>query len=135
MATVLPDSGPDVALSSPEKRFRTIESARVQRTLFVVLLSVAGMLAYCDRVNISVAIIEMAQEHDWSMNERGQVCVFFLVPLLLCRCGVPVSKPFGLSASLFGRNPPQVLGSFFYGYLFSQIPGAVCASWWVLPLG
>ena len=48
-------------------------ASRGRRQLFVGLLAFAATLAYCDRVNISVAIIDMAAQHGWTMNERGQV--------------------------------------------------------------
>lgn len=57
----------------PMKRRSSVMAAQARRREFVALLSLAGLLAYCDRVNISVAIIDMSADHNWSLNERGQV--------------------------------------------------------------
>ena len=99
------------------KRGSPTEEHRFQRRLFVALLSLAGLIAYCDRVNISVAIIDMARDHNWSMNEKGQV------GNRPPRVPVASSHPHALPLAR-----AQVLGSFFYGYLLSQIPGALLAS-------
>ena len=60
------------------------------RRPLVALCAAAGFLAYIDRVNISVAIVEMGQDLHWDLQQRG-----------------------------------LVLASFFYGYILSQVCGAV----------
>mmetsp|Transcript_11267 Transcript_11267/g.20828 ORF Transcript_11267/g.20828 Transcript_11267/m.20828 type:complete len:462 (+) Transcript_11267:83-1468(+) len=63
-----------------------------RRGALVFLCSLCTALSYCDRVNMSVGIIDMAKELNWDMTEKS-----------------------------------AVLSAFFYGYIWSQIPGAYIA--------
>eukprot|EP00924_Labyrinthula_sp_SR-Ha-C_P013617 maker-scaffold_5-snap-gene-8.15-mRNA-1 protein AED:0.00 eAED:0.00 QI:38/1/1/1/0.5/0.66/3/837/468 len=64
-----------------------------QRYTFVSLAGLCVGISYCDRVNISVAIVAMAEELNWSLSTQG-----------------------------------TILGAFFYGYVVSQILGAILSS-------
>lgn len=78
----------------PSASSATVTSPRalLRRRLLVLLCSLCTAMSYCDRVNMSVAILEMAKELGWDMQQRG-----------------------------------AVLAAFFWGYIWSQIPGAFLA--------
>ena len=58
--------------------------ANWQRRYNVVLLStLAVFVCYIDRVNMSVAIIPMAADHDWNMQTQGMILSSFFVGYLL----------------------------------------------------
>lgn len=67
-----------------------LDGSRFIRRALVVLCGIGIGLSYCDRVNLSVAVVSMATEFDWDISEKG-----------------------------------FVLGGFFYGYLLSQVFGAL----------
>jgi hypothetical protein len=60
-------------LTSPRLLRDSCSLMERQRVLLVALCALAGMLAYCDRVNLSVAIVDMARDLEWTLQQRGQV--------------------------------------------------------------
>ena len=62
-------------------------SAVATRRTAVVLCATAGFLAYIDRVNISVAIVEMGEDLGWTLQERGVVLASFFYGYILSQAG------------------------------------------------
>lgn len=58
-------------------------SAAATRRTAVILCATAGFLAYIDRVNISVAIVEMGQDLGWTLQQRGVVLASFFYGYIL----------------------------------------------------
>lgn len=93
------DAGRDVE-SSRSSEFGGVSSEVAEedpanvwrRRMLVILCSFCTALSYCDRVNMSVAVTEMAKELEWDIHQRA-----------------------------------SVLAAFFWGYIWSQIPGAYLA--------
>ena len=62
----------------------TIASGGVaKRHILVALCFVAAFICYIDRVNISVAIIPMAEQFGWSATTKGLVLSSFFIGYLL----------------------------------------------------
>lgn len=77
---------PGVAALTPAPRVRiTNPSVRWPRRRVLVALTFLGsVIAYTDRVNISVAAIAMKEQFGWSQTQKGFVLSAFFVGYLLC---------------------------------------------------
>src|SRR5437868_2783312 len=95
-----------VMTNDAERRRADVEPARPRgprRRRVVALTTVACVLAYTDRVNISVAVLAMKEQLGWSQTEKGLVLSAFFVGYLVFMFGA------GLLATRFGGK--AVLGS------------------------
>lgn len=54
-----------------------------RRTLIVALSFIASMLAYTDRVNLSVAAVAMREQYGWSQTQKGFVLSAFFIGYLV----------------------------------------------------
>ena len=54
-----------------------------RRNTVVALVTLASLIAYTDRVNISVAAVAMREHFNWSQTEKGFVLSAFFVGYLL----------------------------------------------------
>jgi len=54
-----------------------------RRYIVIILTFLSVFICYIDRVNISIAIIPMAEELDWNMQTQGLVLSSFFVGYLL----------------------------------------------------
>jgi len=70
-----------------------------RRNVVVALTSLASVIAYTDRVNISIAAVAMREHFDWSQTEKGLVLSAFFVGYLLFMFAGGV-----LATRLGGRN-------------------------------
>src|SRR5476651_1552241 len=57
---------------------------RARRHVVVALTFLACVIAYTDRVNISVAAVAMKEHFGWSQTEKGMVLSAFFVGYMLC---------------------------------------------------
>ena len=75
----------------------TVVLVRMPRRLVVVLLTfIAAVIAYTDRVNISVAAVAMREHFGWSQTEKGLIlAAFFLGYLAFMFFAGLLSKRFG----------------------------------------
>src|ERR1700676_5531418 len=55
-----------------------------RRHLVVVLCAIAVLIAYTDRVNMSVAAVAMRSQFGWNQATKGTVLAAFFVGYLLC---------------------------------------------------
>ncbi|KAF5910114.1 Elongation factor 1-alpha 1 [Clarias magur] len=100
----------------------------------LALLSCYGFfVAYALRVNLSVAMVDMLKNSSSSNNVSGSVCP---------RHTSPARPSHNHTASVYDWNSETqgwILGSFFYGYIVTQIPGGYMArkygAKWLLGFG
>jgi hypothetical protein len=53
------------------------------RCATIVMLWLANIVCYCDRINISVAILHMSEEQNWSLSQQGYVLGAFFYGYVL----------------------------------------------------
>eukprot|EP00041_Stephanoeca_diplocostata_P007592 m.109001 g.109001 ORF g.109001 m.109001 type:complete len:360 (+) comp16953_c0_seq2:238-1317(+) len=94
----------------------TVESRRVLAVCVVTVF-----IGLCDRVQISVAIIHMAQELHWSLSEQGAVLAAFFY-------GYTLTQVWGAS---LGANygPRRVLAAAMFAWSFLTILTPCMARW------
>ncbi|XP_017320087.1 sialin [Ictalurus punctatus] len=100
----------------------------------LALLSCYGFfVAYALRVNLSVAMVDMLRNSSSSTNVSGSVCP---------RHASPARPRHNHTASVYdwdSETQGWILGSFFYGYIITQIPGGYMArkygAKWLLGFG
>ncbi|TSK22712.1 Sialin [Bagarius yarrelli] len=100
----------------------------------LALLSCYGFfVAYALRVNLSVAMVDMLRNSSSSTNASVSVCP---------RHTSPARPKHNHTASTYdwdSETQGWILGSFFYGYIFTQVPGGYMArkygAKWLLGLG
>uniref|UniRef100_A0A667X8J6 Sialin n=1 Tax=Myripristis murdjan TaxID=586833 RepID=A0A667X8J6_9TELE len=98
------------------------------------LSSYGFFVAYALRVNLSVAMVDMVNStHDTSGNHSSSVCSGH---------SSPVRPKHNHTASVYNWDSETqgwILGSFFYGYILTQVPGGYLASRfgakWLMGLG
>ncbi|XP_037542953.1 sialin [Nematolebias whitei] len=92
------------------------------RYSLALLSSYAFFVAYSLRVNLSVAMVDMLNStHQSSDNHSGTVCPAH---------GNPPQPKHNRTASVYNWDSETqgwILGSFFYGYILTQIPGGYLA--------
>jgi MFS transporter, ACS family, solute carrier family 17 (sodium-dependent inorganic phosphate cotransporter), other len=66
------------------KRLETRFPAWGRRHMVVVLCAIAVLIAYTDRVNMSVAAVAMRSQFGWNQATKGTVLAAFFVGYLLC---------------------------------------------------
>uniref|UniRef100_A0A3Q3AZ69 Sialin n=1 Tax=Kryptolebias marmoratus TaxID=37003 RepID=A0A3Q3AZ69_KRYMA len=99
-----------------------------------LLSSYAFFVAYSLRVNLSVAMVDMLNStHQSSTNHSGTVCPAH---------DSPAQPKHNRTASVYNwdsQTQGWILGSFFYGYILTQIPGGYLAGRfgpkWLMGLG
>ncbi|XP_072534238.1 sialin [Salminus brasiliensis] len=100
----------------------------------LALLSCYGFfVAYALRVNLSVAMVDMLNSNTSSSSSNDSVCP---------RHTSPARPKHNHTASVYdwdSETQGWILGSFFYGYIFTQIPGGYLArkygAKWLLGVG
>ena len=88
-----------------------------RRYTLVGLCFCATFVCYIDRVNISVAIIPMADEFGWNVETQGTVLSFFFIGYLLTQIvGGRLADRYGGKASK--RTNPNITDAFKCGVLY-----------------
>lgn len=80
--------GPPFGFRDPREKIMTDSDARLpawgRRHLVVLLCAIAVLIAYTDRVNMSVAAVAMRGQFGWNQEVKGTVLAAFFVGYLLC---------------------------------------------------
>ena len=92
-----------------------------KRYNIVLLCALATFICYIDRVNISVAIIPMAEEFGWDRETQGRVLSFFFVGYLLTQVAG------GWLADRFGGKIVLGIGVVFWSIFTLITPPAAFA--------
>lgn len=103
-----------------------VSARRPRRLLVVALIFIACVIAYTDRVNISVAVVAMREQFGWSQKHKGLVLSAFFYGYMLCMFAG------GMLATRFGGK--RVLGYCVLGWsvLTLLTPTAATASFAIL---
>lgn len=95
------------------------------RWLLVVWIAVIGAISYLDRVNISIAGHNIAQEFDLSNPQLGWVFSAFTIGYMLCQI------PGGWLADRFGPRKVLTLGALWWAAftsLTASVPGGIASA-------
>jgi ACS family sodium-dependent inorganic phosphate cotransporter len=89
------------------------------RCTLLVMLHLACVLSYMDRVVMSVAIVAIGEEQGWDLSEQGALLSAFFIGYIACML------PWGVLSDRIGAKPVLGWGLFAWSMLTIAMPLAV----------